>query len=115
MIRLHNIEETQVELDKKYLFVQFRDANISRKQYEFLKKRIMEYEPNISYGVEIDSPEMVFDEESGNLSVWIRTTVNRLKTQDDLKIAANKLTKEFIEEFPKFYENLKQKSMKISL
>lgn len=109
MIRLHDIEENQVKPDKKYLFVQFRDTNISKKQYEFLKEGIREYEPDISYGIEIDVPEIVFDEYSENLSIWIKTTVNRLKTQDDLKIAADKLTKEFIERFPKFYEDLKQK------
>lgn len=111
MIRLHNIEENQVKPDKKYLFVQYRDSNISKKQYEFLKEMIRDYEPDTGYGIEIDSPEIVYDEDSENLSVWIRTTVTRLKTQNDLNIAANKLSKEFIEEFPKFYEDLKQKSI----
>jgi len=111
MIRLHNIEENQVEPDKKYLFVQFRDTNINKKQYEFLKETIIKYEPDTGYGIKIDTPEMVYDEDSENLSVWIKTTVTRLKTHDDLRIAANKLTMEFMEEFPKFYEDLKQKAV----
>jgi|GEM_PF-6033329 len=113
MIRLYNIEENQVEPDKKFLFVQFRDTNISKKQYEFLKEGIREYKPDTGYGIEIDPSEIVFDEYSGNLSVWIKTTVIRLKKHDDINIAANKLTKEFIEEFPQFYEDLKQRSMKM--
>lgn len=109
MIKLHNIEETQVKPDKKYLFVQFRDTNVSKKQYEFLKEGMREYTPDTGYGIEIDPPEIVFDEDSENLSIWIKTTIIRLKAQNDLNIAANRLSKEFIEAFPKFYEDLKQK------
>ena len=111
ILKLVDIDEISLTSNRQCRVYLFEDRIISKKQYEFLEERINEYKPEVVEGYEIKSPELIFDDDSMILLIMITAIISVFPESKNFDTVTAKLECEIEGDFPKFYENLKQKAI----
>jgi len=109
ILKLVDIDEISLTSNRRCRVYLFEDRIISKKQYEFLEERISEYKPEFVEEYEIKSPELIFDDDSMISLIMITAIISVPPESKKIDIVTAKLECEIEGDFPKFYENLKQK------